>query len=84
MISIINFLENGLKILKSLLHIIISLIVFMLFILSRDREQPPITSCRANSTEGHAPLTVSFGASSSSEPDGERIEYNRDFGNNST
>ena len=40
---------------------------------------PPIASFTASPTSGQAPLTVSFDASSSSDPDGSISRYNWDF-----
>lgn len=42
--------------------------------------QPPVADFTASSTGGAAPLTVSFDGSASSDPDGEVVSWNWEFG----
>uniref|UniRef100_A0A7V2B1F5 PKD domain-containing protein n=1 Tax=Rhodothermus marinus TaxID=29549 RepID=A0A7V2B1F5_RHOMR len=53
--------------------------------LGQDRQnRPPVAVLRADSTVGLAPLTVTFDASASSDPDGDSLTFRWEFGNGAT
>ena len=67
-----------------LTFLIISLALFLSGCSSTPTNQAPNASFSANPTSGEAPLEVSLDATNSSDPDGEIISYNWDFGDGST
>lgn len=75
-------MNKGKLVLLTLLAI--SLALFLSGCSSTPTNQPPKASFNANPTSGKAPLEVSFDASSSSDPDGNIISYNWDFGDGSS
>jgi hypothetical protein len=55
------------------------------YIYSKNRsEQQPMTIFKANPTSGEAPLSVSFDATDSNDPDGTIVTYSWDFGDGTT
>jgi len=48
------------------------------------QNRPPVASLRADTTVGLAPLTVTFDASGSSDPDGDALNFRWDFGDGAT
>ncbi len=62
----------------------ISLLIFLIFLSSCTLAQAPLAVFIATPTTGEAPLTVSFDASGSSDPDGTIAQYQWDFENDGT
>jgi len=48
------------------------------------QNRPPVASIRADTTVGLAPLTVTFDASGSSDPDGDALNFRWEFGDGTT